>query len=66
MRALRGKRVVGRYEFVNVGDVFDDDNNGLKYGIADADEPSDYAEWFKSSRERANYARKNRMKVINK
>jgi hypothetical protein len=49
---------------VNAGDVFDDDNNGLKYGLEEAGDAAGYVEWFKTKAERDKVIKKNNMKVI--
>ena len=57
-------------EYVNAEDVFDDDNNGLKYGVEWWDSGTEPIEiqdvqWFKTEKERADFAKKNNMNVIN-
>ena len=44
------------YEFVEASQVFDDDNNGLIYGVNWLDKNNDIAdcEWFKTKKERLN------------
>lgn len=51
------------------GNHFDDDNNGLKYGIiqiADStgNDCSDYVEWFKTKEEREQVIKDNKLGVI--
>lgn len=54
------------YRYVDGRDVFDDDNNGLLFGIESNEDFPEYVEWFKSAKIRDNYAKKNKMKIINK
>ena len=54
------------YRYVDGREVFDDDNNGLLFGIESDEDFPEYVEWFKSAKIRDAYAKKNKMKIINK
>ena len=43
----KSKLTKERYEYVYAKDVFDDDNDGLLYGVEDT-QGGDYVEWFPS------------------
>lgn len=53
-----------KYRFVHGKDYFDDDNDGLLFGIESDEDFPEYVEWFSSQDERKKYAVKNNMKII--
>lgn len=55
-----------KYRYVDGREVFDDDNNGLLFGIESDEDFPEYAEWFKSAKIRDAYAKKNKMKIVNR
>ena len=46
-------------------DVFDDDNNGLLFGLEEQDDFPAYVEWFVTEQERENTIKENNMDVVN-
>jgi hypothetical protein len=54
-----------KYVYVYGKDYFDDDNNGLLYGVQDNTDFPEYVEWFKSPKIVIAYAKKNKLNVIN-
>lgn len=55
-----------KVEKINALDVFDDDNNGLIFGLEEVNNnfPS-YIEWFKTEAEREKVIKINKFKVVN-
>ncbi len=49
---------------VNAKDVFEDDNNGLIFGLQDLDDFPNYIEWFKTEEERQKAIEENNFEVI--
>jgi len=41
-----------KVEKVNASDVFEDNNNGLIYGLEEVSDSVGYCEWFKTEQER--------------
>ena len=52
------------YEYVYAGDVLDDLNNGLKYGVESSD--GEYMEWFSSIKKLEANSKKNGLKIRNR
>lgn len=52
-------------EKINAGDVFDDNNDGLIFGLQDTSNTPFYIEWFKTEEGREKVIKKNKFKVIN-
>lgn len=50
-----------KYRKINAGDYFDDDNNGLIFGLESAEDFPEYVEWFKTEEERQAVINKNKM-----
>ena len=55
-----------KYEYVYAGDVLDDDNNGLIFGVEEATDFPDYVEWFKTIKQLEANTKKNKMIVKNR
>jgi hypothetical protein len=54
------------YEYVFAGDVFKDDNHGLKYGVESVEDFPDYIEWFPSIEKLEANTKKNKFNVVNR
>lgn len=52
-----------KYRFVSAKVYFDDDNEGLMYGIESCEDFPEYLEWFRTEIERKDYAIKNNMEI---
>ena len=52
-----------KYRLINAKDYFDDNNEGLIYGIESCEDLPEYTEWFKSEIERENYLINNKIEV---
>ena len=55
-----------KYEYVWGGDVFDDDNEGLLYGVEDVTDFPEYIEWFSSWEEREKNSKAGKMNIVNR
>lgn len=55
-----------KYEYVWGGDVFDDDNEGLLYGVEDVSDFPEYVEWFSSWEEREKNSKAGKMNIVNR
>ena len=55
-----------KYEYVWGGDVFDDNNEGLLFGVEDVSDFPEYVEWFPSVEAREKNSKKFKMNVVNR
>ena len=55
-----------KYEYVYAKDVFDDDNEGLLYGVEDVSDFPAYIEWFSSIKKLEAHRKKHKMNVVNR
>ena len=53
-----------KYIKINAGDFFDDDNNGLIYGLQEDVDFPEYVEWFETEEEREKVIKENKMVVV--
>lgn len=53
-----------KYRKVNALDYFDDDNNGLIYGLESNEDFPEYVEWFKTEKGREETINKYKLRVV--
>lgn len=54
-----------KVEKIYITDFYDDENNGLKFGLQEVSACISYTEWFKTEAERENAIKENKFKVTN-
>lgn len=54
-----------KVEKVNALEVFEDNNNGLIYGLQEVDDFPGYIEWFATEKQREKVIKENKFKVVN-